>query len=72
MATFLAILILLVVFSGLVLLGVAVLLPVANEAVERARIEREAQEASWKIHQQATHAFGRMLDATRQDRHEDA
>lgn len=70
MADFLAVIILLVVFAGLVLLGVAVLLPVASEAVERARIEREAQEASWKIHQQATQAFGRMLDTTRQDRHE--
>ena len=37
-----------------------------TRASERARIEREAAEASWRIHQRATQAFGQMLEAARQ------
>ena len=49
----------------LVLVGVALLVPVVDEARERARIEAETADASWKIHQQATSAFGQMLDTAR-------
>lgn len=64
----------LVVFFGLVavvlllvVVAFALVAPAATEAVERARIEREAQHASWLIHQQATKAFGDMLDASRRE-----
>lgn len=49
-----------------VIVGISVLVPAVGEAMERARVEREAAEASWRIHQQATQAFGQMLDAARQ------
>lgn len=62
---FLAVLFLAVVICVLVLLGVALLLPAVSEAEERARVEREAQEASWRIHQHATQAMGQMLSAAR-------
>lgn len=52
---------------GVVLAGVWLLLPLVGEALTRVRIEREAAEASWRIHQQATRAFGEMLEAARQD-----
>lgn len=45
------------------------LLPAASQAAERARVEREAQEASWRIHQRASQAFGEMLDAARRTNH---
>lgn len=51
--------------AGLVLLGLALLLPAASQAAERVRIEREAAEASWRIHQQASAAFEQMLGAAR-------
>lgn len=51
----------------LIFLAAVLALPAISEAVERARVDREAQEASWRIHQQATRAFGRMLDAARDD-----
>ncbi|HYI61536.1 MAG TPA: hypothetical protein VEW93_06995 [Acidimicrobiales bacterium] len=54
------------VFALAVLLGVRLLLPVVNEANEEARIQRETQAASWRIHQSATQAFGDMLEAARQ------
>ena len=61
------------VLLGLVLL-VAFVLVLPNmraAAAERARIEREVQTASWQIHQQATHAFGQMLDAARETKPDD-
>jgi hypothetical protein len=36
-------------------------------ATERQRLEREAAAASWRIHQQATHAFAQMLEAARDE-----
>lgn len=65
--TVLFILVLLIVFVAAVLFGVALMLPAVSEAQERVRIEREAQQASWRIHHQATRAFGQMLQATRED-----
>lgn len=60
----------LLLFVGAVILLVWLLRPMVDEvlqrAQERARIEREVQRASWRIHQQATQAFGQMLDAARQ------
>ncbi len=56
----------LVFLSVLVMAAVALVLPAATKAVERARVEREVTEASWRIHQQATQAFGEMLEAARQ------
>jgi hypothetical protein len=50
----------------LLVAAVTVLLPAASEASERMRIQREAQAASWRIHQHAARAFGEMLDAARQ------
>lgn len=41
------------------------------ESQERARIEREAQAAAWRIHQQTAHAFGAMLEAARQAEREE-
>lgn len=49
----------------LLVAAVTVLLPVVSEASERMRIQREAQAASWRIHQHAARAFGEMLDAAR-------
>ena len=66
-----------VVLAGVILLlaviivGIAMLLPVASEAAERVRVEREVAEASWKIHQQATTAFGQMLGSARQHDQQD-
>jgi type IV secretory pathway TrbL component len=59
-------LLVLAVFVSLIVLAVALLMPAVSEAVERVRIEREAAEASWKIHQGATAAFGQMLKAARE------
>ena len=49
----------------LTVLAVRLLLPAVSEASERIRIQREAQRASWRIHQHAAVAFGTMLDAAR-------
>ena len=49
----------------LVVLAVRLLVPAVSEASERIRIQREAKEASWRIHQHAAAAFGQMLDAAR-------
>lgn len=49
----------------LLLIGLVLLEPAASQAVERARLERATAEASWRIHHQATQAFGQMLDAAR-------
>lgn len=38
-----------------------------GEGTERQRLEREAAAASWRIHQQATHAFAEMLEAARDE-----
>lgn len=65
MALFVSVL-LLIVFVGSVLLGVVLMLPAVSEAQERVRIEPDAQEASWRIHGQATRAFGQMLQASRE------
>ncbi len=63
-------LIILGVLAAMVALA-ALLLPAATEVRERARIDQEAQDASYRIHQQATEAFGRMLEAARHNRFED-
>ena len=57
----------LVVFLGVVIIGLTVaFVPSVSREMERQRVEREAQEASFRIHQQATRAFGQMLDAARE------
>ena len=66
MLTVILIVTLLIVFTALVLLGIAILLPSASEASERARLARQVQDTAWNIHCQATTAFGEMLRATRQ------
>lgn len=63
--------VLLIILVAVVVGGVCLLLPTATQAFERVRLEREAAEASWRIHQQATEAFGQMLDAARQSDRED-
>lgn len=55
-----------IVFMGVVLLALVAVLPAVTEAAERARVEREVAEASWRIHQQATNAFAQMLHVARQ------
>ena len=56
-----------------VLVAVGLMLPSISAGMERARVEREAQVASWQIHQQATRAFGELLDTARraEDQEED-
>lgn len=54
-----------------VLVAIWLLAPVANRLAERTRIEQERQEASWRIHQQATRAFGQMLEAARRGEREE-
>lgn len=66
MSTVLEVLVLVIILGAAVVGGVCLLLPAATQAIERVRLEREAAEASWRIHQQATEAFGQMLDAARQ------
>lgn len=57
----------LIVFLGVVLIGLTVaFVPSVSREIERQKVEREAQEASFRIHQQATRAFGQMLEAARQ------
>jgi hypothetical protein len=38
-----------------------------SNAAELQRLEHEAAAASWRIHQQATHAFAQMLEAAREE-----
>lgn len=64
-AAVLLILLAFAIIGALILLGVALMVPVVDEARERARIEAETADASWKIHKQATEAFGQMLDTAR-------
>lgn len=47
------------------LLAVGLMLPSISAGMERARVEQEVQEASWRIHQQATRAFGQLLETAR-------
>lgn len=56
-----------------VVLGVAAMavVPPTVSAIERHRIRRELLEASWRIHQQATAAFGQMLAAAREAQSEE-
>lgn len=68
--TILVIGVLVVVLAGLVLLA-ATLLLAASQAAERLRIEREAEQASWNIHQQASAAFGQLLDAARSEQEQE-
>lgn len=63
---FLAVLIL----STLAIAAIALAVPAAGRLAERTRIEKERQDAAWRIHQQATRAFGQMLDAARDQREE--
>lgn len=52
---------------GLAVLGLfALMLPSIRESSERVRIEREAQQMAWQIHQQAVTTFARMLEAARE------
>lgn len=53
------------VLLAVVVLSAVLVLPVVSEVSERIRIQREAQEAAWRIHQHATRAFGEMLAAAR-------
>lgn len=71
MSTVIEFLVLVIILVAAVVGGACLLLPAATQAVERVRLEREAAEASWRIHQQATEAFGQMLDAARQAEHEE-
>ena len=62
----------LVVFLGVVIIGLTVaFVPSVSREMERQRVEREAQEASFRIHQQATRAFGQMLEAARKAERQD-
>ena len=71
MTTVIELLVLAIILVAAVVGGACLLLPAATQAMERVRLEREAAQASWRIHQQATEAFGQMLDAARQaDREE--
>lgn len=65
MVTFFFITASVIVMVALVVAGVAWLLPAASKAAEELRIETEVQDASWRIHQRATNAFGEMLQAAR-------
>lgn len=57
----------LIVLLGVVIIGFAVaFVPSVSREIERQRVEREAQEASFRIHQQAARAFGQMLEAARE------
>jgi hypothetical protein len=38
-----------------------------SDSIERDRLERQAAEASWRIHRQATAAFAQMLEAAREE-----
>lgn len=55
----------LVTLAVLLVTALALVGPSLAEAAERARLEREAQAASWRIHQQASRAVTEMLEATR-------
>lgn len=62
----------LLVFLGVVIVGfAAAFLPSVQREIERQRVEREAQEASFRIHQRATRAFGQMLEAAREAERQD-
>jgi hypothetical protein len=60
------VLVLLIILVAAGVGGACLLLPAATQAIERVRLEREAAEASWRIHQQATEAFSQMLEAARE------
>lgn len=51
--------------------AIALVVPAAGRLAERTRIEKERQDAAWRIHQQATQAFGQMLDAARRGEREE-
>ena len=62
----------LVVFLGVIIIGFGVaFVPSVSREIERQRVEREAQEASFRIHQQASRAFGQMLEAARETERRD-
>ncbi len=67
MSILIGLLLIVIGFTGLVLVGVALMVPAATEASERIRLQRETQDASWEIHARATSAFGEMLRAARED-----
>lgn len=56
-------------FGALCLIGIVAAVVLwwldVPERSQRLRLEREAQEAAWRIQQRATVAFGQMLDAAR-------
>ncbi len=66
MNTVIELLVLFIILVVAVVGGAYLLMPAVTQAVERVRLEREAAEASWRIHQQGTEAFGQMLDAARE------
>jgi type II secretory pathway pseudopilin PulG len=56
---------------AVVAIAARLMLPAVSEASERVRIQRETQEASWRLHQHAAHAFAEMLAASRRTDVED-
>ena len=65
MSLLIAIGLMMIGFTLLVLVGVALMVPAATEASERIRVLRETEDAAWDIRSRATAAFGEMLHATR-------
>ena len=63
--TLLGILTLLVLFVAMGVLLVTSVAEAQRRARERARIGREASQAAWRIHAQATEAFAHLLQAAR-------
>ena len=55
----------LVLLGSIALVAAFVFSPDFRADVERARLDQERLDASWRIHQQATAAFGKMLQAAR-------
>jgi hypothetical protein len=57
-------------FSVIALIAAWLAAPSISQALEQARIDREVQDAAWRIHQLGRHAFGQMLEAARQSERE--
>ena len=67
MSILLAVALMMIGFTLLVLIGVALMVPAATEASERIRVLRETEDAAWDIRSRATAAFGEMLHAARSE-----
>jgi len=65
-STVIEVLVLLIILVAAGVGGACLLLPAATQAIERVRLEREAAEAAWRIHQRATEGFSQMLEAARE------